>query len=354
MQQIKNLIPLVNEQLRRITADGETSATNSSRSQVLTLLSQMSSPVEGGESPTQTGLELSLVLGQELVSEATFTGAMKRLGLSLGVDYTTKAEGATNDQAKALVLWERVRKLGWSNEEFEEAFEPFINRTKFPSWATADFISGYSPPKIYPYSWYQDRVKESRSNADAIGCYRVEGHPKPVWGWKHEVRDLLPEWTTPMLLGSPQEEQSEKGEGREVDVTSFVRNLKDYVRADELQVKVGRVQSELERVEAQRDNAIAERELLRREVATLQRALETARANRRRLEEEIKEMETSPVEELEKRILDLEMALAAVLHALEEDREAARIGEPQTDVEAWTPEINRLRAVLDPQEATRH
>lgn len=92
----------------------------------------------------------------------------------------------------------------YSADEFNKRMRAFIRANRFPTWTPGDFFAG-ARPKVYPYSWYQERVHENRNNADAIGCYRVAHLDAPMWGWIHEVGDALPLFeATPDVPALPQ------------------------------------------------------------------------------------------------------------------------------------------------------
>ena len=242
---------------------------------ILQHLSQMSSD----------GIELGLVLPSPEappLSPEIFAAGVAKMGMAFNVDYIGKDGAApTGDSGRIRILWDMLCRRGWTDADFEVALDQFLERTKFANWALADFFGGETDagnarPRVYPYSWYVKQVGIDRSNDTAIGGYRVEGYDKPVWGWRHEIRDALPEWVVQSVTVAP--------------ASLALLPISGGKGAD---------------------------------MQTLAAA--------------------------EARIEVLEGAIAAVLVALVDDRMAARAGAPPADAEAWTPEINRLRAILDPE-----
>jgi len=257
------------------------------------------------------------------VSAQVFAAGIAQVGAIFGVDYIGKGSEPTPDVLKVRVLWEIIRKRGWSDADFSAALERFIATVRFPTWTPADFIgdvAGGTDVKVYPHSWYLEQVGSNKLNSEAIGCYRLEGIDRPVWGWRHEVGDHLPAWepkAAPVMLAERVEERKpESGE-----VAAARAELLDTLK----------LQAKLE--ESQWD------------CARLRRELDTARE---RLADRSRE-----VAQLEARVVRLEMGLAAVLATLEDDRQAARAGAIQYDAEAWTPEINRLTLLLEESEETQ-
>jgi len=140
------------------------------------------------------------------VSAQVFAAGIAQVGAIFGIDYIGKGSEPTPDVLKVRVLWEMIRKRGWSDADFSAALERFIATVRFPTWTPADFIgdvAGGTDVKVYPHSWYLEQVQANKMNAEAIGIYRVDGHNKPVWGWKHEVGAKLPVWEYHPPTGNP-------------------------------------------------------------------------------------------------------------------------------------------------------
>lgn len=266
-----------------------------------------------GLSLREVGLTRS---GAAPVSAAVFAAGIAQVGAVFGIDYVGKGEGITPDVAKVRLLWEMIRKRGWSDADFATALDRFLQTVKFPTWTPADFIgeSGNAPDvKVYPHSWYLDQIAVSRTNGEAIGCYQLEGYDRPVWGWRHEVGDHLPAWeakAAPLQIAESATDHPPTDDGAETRAELLDR-LKLEAKVEALERENGRLKTEMESL-------------------------------RKRLSERASEKAW-----LEQRVMRLEMGLAAVLATLEEDRQAARAGAMQYDAEAWTPEINRLTNLLE-------
>lgn len=146
------------------------------------------------------GIELSLVLPSEPLSQAVFAAGVAKVGSIFGIDYVGRGGEPTPDVLKVRMLWEMLRKRQWTDAEFTAALDRFLETVRFPTWTPADFFGAEKGsaaelrPKVYPHSWYLAQIHANKLNADAIGTYRIEGHDKPVWGWKHEIGDRLPVW----------------------------------------------------------------------------------------------------------------------------------------------------------------
>lgn len=348
MEQLSKHLQQASRSLQPTTSDGESTALSRSEERS-GLISQHLSRM------SDQGIDLALVVPSEPLSPAVFAAGVAQIGSIFGVDYVGgKGAEPTPDVLKVRLLWEMLRKRSWTDADFAVALDRFLATVRFATWTPADFFGGNGDsdgvrPKVYPHSWYLAQVQANKMNAEAIGIYRVDGHNKPVWGWKHEVGAKLPVWEYHPPTGNPHTQDAPELAAPKQGVPSV-----NAAAGGELLDRM--------RLQAQLEAAKGEASRYRRDLLQLGRQMEKlAEANeqiQRAFDQYASEAcaneDTLSAELLaqEDRVTTLEMALAAVLVALEEDREAARIGEPQTDVEAWTPEINRLRAVLDPPTGT--
>ena len=353
MDQINQHLQQAQRDLRRTTNAVESTALSHSEKKTTPTsqhLSQMS----------HEGVELGLVLAGgegEPLSQAVFAAGIAQIGSIFGIDYIgRKGEPPTADVLKVRLLWEMLRKRGWTDEQFAAGLDRFLASVRFATWTPADFFGGEEKAegkvRVYPYSWYMEQLQANRLNSEAIGVYRVEGYDKPVWGWRHEVGDRLPEWewrpAAPQLpAGNPrtQDNGSDTAQGVPTVNAAAGGELLDRMR-----------------LQAQLEAAKGEANRYRRDLLQLGRKMEQlAEANeqiQRAFDEyaivacDREDVLSMDLLEREDRVTILEMALAAVLQALEEDREAARAGATAVDPELWTPEINRLHTVLDESDAT--
>jgi hypothetical protein len=148
--------------------------------------------------PTQireTGTDLATLIDEPLLSDRVFAEGMVRVGQNFGINSAGRDPETgrwTNDAEKARLLQAQLRTLGWTDGDFLTALQDFLLRCEFRTWTIAEFLKS-ARPKVYPYSWYLEQVREGKD--DQVGRYRAPGIEKPVFGWKHEVGDRLPVFT---------------------------------------------------------------------------------------------------------------------------------------------------------------
>ena len=61
-----------------------------------------------------------------------------------------------------------------------------------PPIAVGDFYR-YAVPRLYPYSWYEQRIAESRTNALELACY-ITPDGLHGWGWCRHLDGILPRY----------------------------------------------------------------------------------------------------------------------------------------------------------------
>lgn len=188
-----NLSQHLPENLSAITrADGKSEARESTSTAITTPF--QTTPRREPATLRESGEEISTLTRESPITPAVWREGIARIGANFGVNYIAKdARGnPTADHAKALTLLEELRRKGWTDGDFATALDPFLMTCKFPTWTIADFMT--ERPKVYPWSWYNERTPAER---ELIGAYALDGHTKPVFGWRHEVGDRLPVWVAP-------------------------------------------------------------------------------------------------------------------------------------------------------------
>jgi len=278
-----------------------------------------SQAVQPPQSLHDDGTSLAKVLRAEPPSEADFA-----MGRALLEEHMEPVSDLTWDQLTSF-----IREEGWSARQFVDGYKRLLKGKTWvqpgdtkPRWVIGDWFK-LPDVKVFPSHASAQRAYPGAQ----IEAYRAPGLSKPVFGVETEVGKNLPKWVD-TVVRVPIEQELPRIAGKAMegeDISGAIRDMKELMRAkldaEQAQQTADRARAELDRMRQSRGLAITERdEAVQMLVAA------------------------------EERIMELEMALAAVLAAMEEDRMAARAGAPQEDAEAWTPEINRLHAILDPEE----
>lgn len=102
-------------------------------------------------------------------------------------------------------IYDEAKRERMGGQEFRERIAQLCRTQKFLTWVLADFFH-VDTPRLYAHSWYVERVAENRGNAAAIAGYRVTGYDKPLFGWRHEVRNTLPEFVPAEPLRDAEED----------------------------------------------------------------------------------------------------------------------------------------------------
>jgi hypothetical protein len=89
--------------------------------------------------------------------------AERLLKMNFGNDYP---------EAKFTMLWEMIVEEGWTKERLQSTLKWFLKNKKFPSWTIADWFD--YDQKLYPYSWYQQKISEGAKDSDMQG-YKING-----------------------------------------------------------------------------------------------------------------------------------------------------------------------------------
>ena len=189
-------------------------------------------------------------MGDSPLSAASVEEAMTMLSAAYRLDYF---DPELPEHATVGLLVSMATEEGYGDREFIARLKAMVKACKFPTWTPADFFA--DRVKLHPYGWYLDRVTESKANASQIDCYTL-ADGSHGWGWKHEVRDMLP-------LYRPDEKPAAKelpdhAEPMPYDVAAqlkeFVKDVdvKLVERAD-MEATIARLRSELFKAQGDRD-----------------------------------------------------------------------------------------------------
>jgi hypothetical protein len=112
-----------------------------------------------------------------------FVSGLARVGVILGLDYFKRDEhgNETGNMVKARLLWETLRRNGWTEEDFIFRCNDFCESVKFPNWTIADFLGNSEPTKLHPYSWVQQEQAKDAGAMHRMEAYKIEGLEKPLW-----------------------------------------------------------------------------------------------------------------------------------------------------------------------------
>lgn len=133
---------------------------------------------------------------------------------------------------------------GMTGDEFRARLTRLVKKQEWATWTTAHFFN-QETPKLYPYAWYTERVNENRANSKAIAGYRVAGHDKPLWGWRHEVVDLLPLFVAEEAEPDKAERAWKQANAEARGMTEEVQKSLDIVKENlELRDTVRRLQAD--------------------------------------------------------------------------------------------------------------
>lgn len=93
--------------------------------------------------------------------------AEELLKMNFGMDYPAQ---------KFSMLWDMIIEEGWTKERLKSVLKWFLKNKKFPSWTIADWFD--YDVKLYPYSWYQQKISEGAKDSDMQG-YKI--NDKVLW-----------------------------------------------------------------------------------------------------------------------------------------------------------------------------
>jgi hypothetical protein len=111
---------------------------------------------------------------------------LSTLTRAYGLDYY---DTAGDPFQKVGLLIEMATDEGYGPKEFAARLRAMVKACPFPTWTPADFFKERAA--VHPYGWYLKQLDETKANAALIDCYEL-ADGSHGWGWKHEVRDMLP------------------------------------------------------------------------------------------------------------------------------------------------------------------
>jgi hypothetical protein len=115
---------------------------------------------------------------------------LSTLTRAYGLDYY---DTAGDPFQKVGLLIEMATDEGYGPKEFTARLRAMVKACPFPTWTPADFFKERAA--VHPYGWYLKQLDETKANAALIDCYEL-ADGSHGWGWKHEVRDMLPLYRT--------------------------------------------------------------------------------------------------------------------------------------------------------------
>lgn len=235
------------------------------------------------ETPTSRGVYLSRIAGEAPVGEEDFDHLLSTLTAAYGTSYHDEN---SVEYMRAEMVYQQAAEDRWSGPDFRKRIKAFIKANKWPTWTPADFFAG-DRPKVWNHTWYVEQITApngNRGNIPMLAAYRVPGTEKPVWGWRHEVGDALPEHVPVVVPEARQLEGPAIQEAVQKERELVVEVMKLQVAFGELQES----EAALRAMVVKRDGRIVElqEELL---ILTAERNRERDRADA--LERELAEYE---------------------------------------------------------------
>lgn len=162
-----------------------------------------------------------------------------------------------------------VRKR-WGRRTLGLVLGAFLDHA-YPNWAPRDFFA--LEPRLYGRAWYRQRIAEHQGNAERIGWYAVPGIAAPMFGWRHEIGELLPAYESRTPDGPVRADGTDGSDGKGGGEANDSADGAEIPAAVPPDVEVAK---RLWRAEADLTDA-------RRECARLRRELAQERAAMRRL-----------------------------------------------------------------------
>lgn len=121
------------------------------------------------------------------VSTETFAKSMAILQANFGAEF---------NRERVSVLFDLIRKDGWSETRFTAVVEWFLKNKRFPTWTIADWYD-YGI-KVYPEAWYRKRCTESYNPLPHLDRYRLPDGTivyREKDGQTIPGLEKLPDWT---------------------------------------------------------------------------------------------------------------------------------------------------------------
>jgi hypothetical protein len=159
------------------------------------------------------------------------------------------------DFARVQLIFSMAEEEGYGPRELLARLRAMVKACPFPTWTPADFFKERAA--VHPYGWYLKQLDETKANAALIDCYEL-ADGSHGWGWKHEVRDMLPLYR-PNEKPAPKE-LPDHAEPMPDDVAAQLKafvadvDVKELERAD-METTIQRLRSERDAARMERDTA---------------------------------------------------------------------------------------------------